>query len=655
MSASPDDNAPAPPAPPAPATEAAAPPAEPAAPSTSTSTTNAATSSTRGRYFPTTRWARVLFVLLATALFGYLVALVYVRYQLMFDRWTADGDQPQAVWHYWRYHISGAFPPGQLLTDYAYAMHAPPGWWLMMASLSTFFEPLNAAKILNVVAFVGTHFVIYFAVARRSNPFIGLAAAFLLMRNVDFSAIIAGGYARSFGPMLTLMFLGAFMVQAHRLVLVILVVQAALYPSVVLPCGLVYGVYVVVKGPMPQRLRRMAGMFVAGLLIIGFGKSQDIAAPKWWGSLVTLEEALQMPAWKSGGRVSEAPLKPAPLEMRRNVERAFRAVGTAPLSDLVPGLRDEADTAVLIVALGIAGTPVLWFTRRRKNKDIEDPFPWQIPALFLGALAAYFLARHLAFKLYLPYRPLQHVWAYCFYAGVPLLAWTYARNLIQREAVATAVAFAVAVVPVGLVFGLGNDTGPGNYTRYGGNAKLYEWIRKQPIDAVFAGEFGYVDKTPLFAHHTSYVTKNLAHPFRKGYYNECERRIRLMYQALYATKLDDVVAFAEREDVDFLIVRDKTFSSLDERLFEPVKRDMAKVFKANKAKGFALAKAPKSSVVFNNAGVRVISIAKLKAALANAPATLATPATSTTPTTPTPATPPTPTPTTTPTTPSMKP
>ncbi len=88
-----------------------------------------------------------------------------------------------------------------------------------------------------------------------------------------------------------------------------------------------------------------------------------------------------------------------------------------------------------------------------------------------------------------------------------------------------------------------------------------------------------------------------------------------MYGALYATKLEDVVAFADAEHVDFFIVRNKTFTVFDDKLFKPVKHDLAKLFTKNAKVGFALAKVPRSAVVYDDAGTRVISVTKLKEAL----------------------------------------
>ena len=81
---------------------------------------------------------------------AYFVGVLLLRMAGAVSEWALDGDQPQAVWHYWRYHVAGAFPAGHLLTDYAFVMHAPPAWWALMASLSTAFEPALSAKILQV-------------------------------------------------------------------------------------------------------------------------------------------------------------------------------------------------------------------------------------------------------------------------------------------------------------------------------------------------------------------------------------------------------------------------------------------------------------------------------------------------------------------------
>src|SRR5205823_829692 len=75
-----------------------------------------------------------------------------------------------------------------------------------------------------------------------------------------------------------------------------------------------------------DRMRRMAGMFVAGLLIIALGEWQDLQAPQWWGPLVTMAQAEKMPAWHSQGRFHELPMPSWKNSYLWSVARAYRGV-----------------------------------------------------------------------------------------------------------------------------------------------------------------------------------------------------------------------------------------------------------------------------------------------------------------------------------------
>jgi hypothetical protein len=301
------------------------------------------------------------------------------------------------------------------------------------------------------------------------------------------------------------------------------------------------------------------------------------------------------------------------LEIERNVVRAFRSGGHAPLASIAPP--HVVMPVLTFVLIGACG--VWWLVRRRKGlAPLVDPAPWQMPLTFLGALAAYLLARELAFKLYLPYRPLQHVWPYMFYAGFPLAVWALVVNAVKgKRALATGITAALVVVPVVAFYGDGLEPGPKTYGTRAQYKSTFEFVRTLPIDAQLAGEFAFVDVTPLFAFHQSYVTRNLAHPFRKGFYAETERRIVAMYSALYATNFDAVLRFAEKEKVDYFIYRTSMFKALDKLLFNPPKQKLAPLFKKGQKSGFALASPPPSSVVYREGPIVVVSVDKLREAL----------------------------------------
>jgi hypothetical protein len=553
-------------------------------------------------------WPRRAVVLVAAgALLAYIGVTFVVRLGAMFDPWSADGDQAQAVWHYWRYHKAGAIPPGDLLTDYAFVMHAPPVWWALMASLSSIFEPVTSAKILNTLAYWLTPLLAFVVVARRSHFLVGIAAAFLLARSLDFHGIIAGGYARSFGPLLVYLFLWTFLERRHLATLAVLVFQAAFYPSVVMPCGIAYGVYVVAAGPMRARLFRTGTMFVAGLLIIALGKVQDLRAPDWWGPIVTEAEALEMPAWGPGGRINEAPLKPISFELERNLTRAFHPSGAALVNAAAKSFRRHTawwcGGFLLLVSSAIAFFHVRSWRARIEGAEVDrhTPLPFELLLVGVAAFVAYLLARALAFKLYLPYRTLQHTFPYLIYVGAPLLTWcALSRALPRRPWLAAALTCGAWVLLACTLWGHGVERGPKTYQSFAGGRPFYLFIRDLPNDAVFAGDFSHVATIPLFGAHQVYVNKNLAHPFRQGYYAECERRILRMYQALYATSLDEVAAFGREENVRYFMFHTRSFATPDVRLFMPPKRELDALFHKNKKVGFALADVPKEAVVWRS-------------------------------------------------------
>jgi hypothetical protein len=569
------------------------------------------------------------------AFFAYLATVMGHRFGGLFHPWSVDGDQFQAVFHYFRYREDGLFPPGELFTDFAFVMHAPPIWWLMMATLSTFIEPLSAAKFLHVVSYFAAIAGMYFVVRSRTNHWIGLLGAALLVRSVNFHGIIAGGYARSFGPALIIWFLYFFLKGRHRACLAMLVLQAALYPSVVIPCGITYGVYVLVKGPTwKERRRRVIGMFVTGLLVLSFGLYQDITRPKWWGGVVTLEEAMEMPAWRrGGGRFNDAPLNPAPAEIRGNATRPLARSGNIWGPDFLarwsranynayPLIPTAVAIGVLLVLLllgrarGSRAGPRAIFSERESDDDTR--FPWQLLAMFGGALVGYFLARALAFRLYMPYRVISHGLPYVVIASMAIFPYVAARALGARQRLATGLTAALGVAPVFLIAGdgLGNERPTyGNFER---DKATWEAVEALPRDAIVAAPVWLADKIPLLSKHRVYSNRNLCQPFRKGIYAECERRLILTYEALYATDLRSIARFAEEEKVDYFVVdRGRFGAKVDGRLFNPVKRKLRGAHQRGRKRGFAFEKVPEQTVVWRGPRHFIVDLGKLRASLAS--------------------------------------
>lgn len=567
-------------------------------------------------------WATLVAGLLLVA---YLVAILAVRMKGAWQPWAIDGDQGQAIGQYWRYHVDGALKPGHLQTDWAFAYFGPPVYSAMMATLCTFFEPLLSAKILQVLTFILLAAAAVLVVGRRTTWILGIAAGFLVLRSPDLASTMAGGIPRSFGPLLFLFFLAAFIARKHYLCLLMLVLQAATYPSVVVSCGITYGATCVIAGPtMKERLRRMAGMFVAGLLVIAAGKYQDLYAPKWWGPIVTYEEAATMRAWQKGGRFPDYPHHEPITHITQNALRGYKELGHTLAPDAAKIFVARHQNEVLtVLPMGIALVAVAVDRVRRRRRGLPPPdedmrIPWQLLAIFAGSCAGYFLARVVAFKLFLPSRQLGHTIQYIVMMSVPIVAWCGARAIVgQRKALALVLAVCFSVVPVFAFRGDGLAQDYYHYNDYSREAPVFMKLRQLPLDAMIACDGYWCEGMAVFAYHRGYGMRNLTHPLRKGYYEEAERRLLEEHKALYCNSLDELLAFADKEHIDYFIYNTERVEKPQEGIYEPAKTLIHQMWREAKKKGdFALLKPPKEIVIYQRRTTYLIEIAKLRAYLA---------------------------------------
>lgn len=552
------------------------------------------------------RIAYVVTTLIALVWVGYLLHLTITQ---AFRPYVAETDWKQAVWQYWRYHIDGAFPPGNLVTDYVFVTHAPPFWWAPMALLSTFVTPTTAANILNIVAFLGACVSMYFVVRRVANHYVALVAAVFVPRMPIFFAISSGGYARSFGQFLILGFLALWLHGKRRWCLAWLILQAGLYPSAVIPCALAFGVWTLATSFRDRALRPLLELAGTGLVVITLGLVFDWRAPAWWGDMMTEAEAWANPGMRRGGRSAWVPMTDPWYLIKMTLTNPFRPNGPVPFPALTKWYSQSAEYLPMIGLVVAAAVYAL--VRRLK-------FPVQLLLLFGGAMAGYLLAREMAFQLYLPRRVLQHSYAVLMLASTAILFHVVLTSLLPRRGgLAHALSALLLLVPT-VVF-----AGPGfrehTYRSYAKDAPLYEWLQKNtPLDATFAGNFQIMDEVPLFAQRQVYMNWKLAHPFRAGYWAEVQRRTLEMYRAYYATDFNQVLDFADREGVDYLIVDKLRYSKLergDGQLFTPLREEVTKYFRAGRGR-VVFEEPPPEIVAYRHRRYSVIPISTLRSYVA---------------------------------------
>jgi hypothetical protein len=546
------------------------------------------------------------------ALWLYVLVVFFVRMTPNFFPYVAETDWKQWIWQYHRYARDGAFPPGHLLTDYGFAMQ-PPLYWLVMASLSSLMPPVWAAALVNMLAFGGALYFVARIVQARTSPLFAAAAAALLARDEVFHRVTVGGYPRTFGPVLTLAFLAFWMEGRPRLVLLTFVVGAALYPSVVVPCALVYGAWSVLAAGTKDWWRRNLELAACAVVVVLLSLLQNFQAPSWWGHVLTLEDAKGHAELGPEGRFTWLPFPAFWPRVLTYVGQPFALRGLLGRKlDLYPWPSSAVAGAFVIVFAALLVAFVVLRLRRRTT----EPLPWQPLALVGSATVAFWLARTFAFRLYLPHRMVQHTIPYAVVAAFVIVVVVVARAVLPERR-ATTVALALVLAPF-VVAGEGFYSG--GWRSYAADKPLYQWIEKNtPITAQFAGNLKILDELPFFARRQVFVNWKMAHPVRAGYFAENERRMVAMYGALYATKLEDVLSFCDAEKIDYFIVDRTRFATVekgDGQLFEPVRSKVVEVFESRRTMGFALAQLPAEIVAFHHDEYDIVDVARLRSYIA---------------------------------------
>lgn len=557
----------------------------------------------------------------------YVVITTIMRLAYSFHPWAMEGDWKQWIWQYHRYWTDGAFPPGHVITDYQFRVQ-PPFYFVVMAGLSHLMHPGVAARLLGLVAFAATLAGTYHATRKLSHWLMGLAACVVLMHSDDLFRSTMGGYPRSFGPPLVLLLLDAWLARRHGRALLLLVLMAGIYPSVLPPAGLAYGGWTVLAATREGArafVVKTGSLVVTAVVAAGLGLMQNLLALPWWGPVIGLAEAQELAALQPGGRMKWLPLGDYVgnlwvwLFEPWNTAGALKHFGLLPWGSAVPHAVGGALLLVLLVVVlarrALAGRT----DRTDRTGRVVVRVPWEVLVLVASSALTYWVARELAFRLYLPHRVIQHTLPYCTIVLGPALAYQALAGLprLRRQVSALSLALVLSWAPL---FAFAGDgfifLGWGIYSH---RVSLMRFFRDEtPVTAQVAGDLAIVDIVPYFAARPVYVNWTMAHPFRVGYWREMERRLLRMHEAMYASDRVHVLRFLYEEKIDYLAIDPRRFDNPDtgRKLFHPLREPVLALWKANRARGFALAAPPASAVVWSDPTTIVLDARKLMEAWA---------------------------------------
>jgi len=488
--------------------------------------------------------------------------------------------------------------------------YVSPGIWVLYRVLVPLTGLYAASKwvqafALGVLALAG----VVLARSRRGGLAGGLLLVYLILSDPYAVGRIAGGHARALAfPCFALWVAG--LVGARRWARVAGPVLGALfYPAVTLMilageaayAGL--GLFALPWHRARRRLLRFAGVAAVGFVCV---LPSAIGSDRTRGPIHTLQQATAEPAFYRDGRLWVLPFGQPLTELGDAFLARFSTSGKRLLSQAASNASSPMLVALTFIALAVA-------TQRRRAAVPADYF-W---AFLVGATLLYFMARWVAFRLY----STERYYAYGMRMACTLLIvsvcarfrprWRWSR-LAARNAFAGAfMVLSWAVLGDGII----RNNGMTIDARW--DADVYRFIRSLPKTCRFASHPMDGDGIPYFAARATIGTFETLQPWFVDSWQRQMHREKATLDALYASELGDVVAYAHRFNVDYLLVNGDRYGR-DWRLhvdsFEPF-TTYARIL-AQKRTDPALADLPGAAVVFERKPWKVVDVALLGRAIA---------------------------------------
>jgi hypothetical protein len=470
---------------------------------------------------------------------------------------------------------------------------------------------LAATKIVQALLFVVIAAGgVVLATSRRAGLGAGLLFTFLFIHDITVQERVLGGLPRGFGFPVCALWLAGALARRRWARYAAAIIAAFTYPTGLAMVLGAEGVYAVRGFGRPgfatllRRLRHFALLVAACVALLApalvFGMSDG-------GPIHTLEQARAEPAFGKTGRLRILPFDEPSKAFGDSLLDTFRPLGTSPAPAFQSVVEDhEAEIQVALVALllliallgfSAPATPVL--------------------AFLISSLTLYALSRAYAFKLYSPER---------YYSvgmrvvGLGLVVGTLGflaprLKLAVRQPLR---AFAAAAVMGLMWLGLGNgvrEPHMGYDIDYRRDAKLWDFIRTMPLDTRIATHMLDGDSIPLFGMRANNGGFETLQPWLTKSWARQKARTEDTFRALYATKREDVIAFAKKYRVTHILVNDNRYRedfATRAKSFEPFSTFTRTLLATRRREDLVLANPPPEAVVFRYGGKRIVSVAALE-------------------------------------------
>lgn len=539
----------------------------------------------------------VLLAALAVGIYGELPALTHP--------YVIADDVKQATYWMRQFRDPSLFP-NDLLTEYT-KNYQPWGVVALYYLLSPFFDPLVTSKILPLILFPLSSLFLFKWVERLANRYAGFLAGLLFMTTSTYLETIVGGFGRSFGFLLLILFLYELAREKYLNSSLLLVLQSLFYPVLFFVSALT-GLLLLIE-IRDRRIQFAPSFPKAAFLILGIllslsllGAKQLLSPHALIGRIVTRGEMLHHGEYYENGRTKVLPTEPLLQEIGRNIRRGFLTSPFVRKNPVVDRLRAAhlQDTASFLAVLFL----LFGFFRMKLR------FPKELFALFLASALMYKISDLFLFQLFLPSRYLEY--------SIPLISliiFSMAAGVgigkIKGEELRKSAQIAGILIFSFLNFDIEANALSVNLSSYAG---LYRYLKTLPKETLIAAHPDLADGIPAFAQRKVFIQHKLSHPFFGRYWAVVKKRTFDFFKAYYSKNSLSLYQFCRENKIDYLVVDKKYFTEAylgrEKIYFEPFGSYLKK--RIGKRKDFALNHVLERDKLFSQDDLFVISRESLK-------------------------------------------
>ncbi|MGI6524561.1 MAG: hypothetical protein ACOX2O_04605 [Bdellovibrionota bacterium] len=442
-----------------------------------------------------------------------------------------------------------------VITEYM-QLYLPPLHYLI-CSVITWLSS-NVILMSHIVTLLQISLLILFmflGVRRAAGSSAALFATLWLLHTRSILDRATGGLARGWLAVIIACFLYLLVSKRHRSIIFLLFFGCLLNQVGTFVSAFSYGLFLCCKilsrksrkEYLPHLIRLgIAAPFIILLTFITTQKPAEI------GEMATLKEASTLSTFSKTGRFPLLPFKSITSEI---TDYALSPFNTKKVWYKPPEIVRKATLPFVILLF--LGLYLMAAFKKQKSLIVEAL------SCFSASLMAYLLARHFAFRLFVPNRYLLVPMGLFSIFFVSAIGFNVFKNIkIKPLNLDGSVIFACFMACAILLFSGHGLYGHGRFDVTSTKREnLWKWLKlNTPHDALFAGHPSYINGLQLWAERTAYITTETAHPFYSEYRKESERRLANSFKAYYATTPLAFTEVLENEGIDYFIFNKKDFS-----------------------------------------------------------------------------------------------